>query len=120
MFFLQFHPPTALPVSTGLPWLPAAEQYWAVMVWLILPSIAAIWAVYLRKEERLRNMRRQVRRLEAKLDAAIPGRIPVLVDSVKTIQPPVRRPSTLTAQILVNPAAISDLPEFVSGTTQPV
>ena len=120
MLPIHFHPPSLLPVSAGLPWLLAAEQYWTVMVWLILPSIVAIWVAYLRKEERLRNMRRQVRRLEARLNAAIPSTVPAMVVPAKVPTPTIRRPSVLTAQILVNPVSIPCEPSFVAGTTQPV
>ena len=120
MFAIHLHPPNLLPMSAGLTWLPAAEQYWTVLVWFILPSIVAIWVVYLRKEERLRNMRRQVRQLEARLNVATPSAVPAMVVPAKVPTPTIRRPSALTAQILVNPVSIPCEPTFVSGTTHPV
>jgi|GEM_PF-5999795 hypothetical protein len=102
--------PSLLPA--GLPHVPEPGQLWAVMVWLIIPAVLAIWSVYFRQQENLRRARRRMRQLEARLAAGVPSR-PQPVFSIVTQVRPSPKPSSLTTRILL-PESEKAAPTFAS------
>lgn len=102
--------PLLLPV--GLPNLPEPGQFWAVVVWLIIPAVLAIWAVYFKHQESLRRARRRMRQLEARLAASVPAR-PQPVFSIVTQARPTAKPGSLTTRL---PLPVpTEAPAFAGG-----
>jgi hypothetical protein len=95
---------------------PTPAQFWAVLLWGVIPAIAGIWVVYRHQEERLRRAHRRLRQLEARL-AAIP--VPQAPVSSKggSLQSYLGnpRPSALTTRVMIPP-----VPGKPRGYTQPV
>ena len=85
-----------------VPWsvAPTPAQFWAVVVWGVLPAVAGIWIAYRQQQARLRQLHRRLRQLEARLDrtespqAPLPVRMPPAVSRNP-------RPSPLTTCILL-------------------
>lgn len=89
-------PPVRLPA--GLPAMPAPEQFWALLVWVIVPSVLVIWVNYYRQQESLRQVHRRLRQLEARLAASRPA-----TTTAPLARPAAAaaRPSSLTARLLL-------------------
>ena len=60
-------------LPSSLPAIPAPAQFWALIVWFVLPSIIGIWAAYAHHISRMRRASRRVRQLEIRLAASRPN-----------------------------------------------
>lgn len=96
-------------VAASLPGAPSPGQFWAVMVWMVLPITLGIWVVYFQQKERLRKIRRRLRQLEARLGALSPKQAAVSSSPAFSAARPAR-PSSLTARILIAPGPASPSP----------
>ena len=96
---------TAAPVGA-----PSPGQFWALMVWVIIPITLVIWMVYFQQKERLRKIQRRLRQLEARLcPPPRPEQTAIRVaPAFSATLPP--RPSSLTARILISPSPNSPPP----------
>ncbi len=98
---------------------PTPEQFWAVMVWGVIPAVAGIWLVYLHHQERLRRVHRRLRQLEARLACLTHNPLPSPPHSATAVPlqpvPKSPQPSALTARIFHPPAS-----EKVRSYTQPI
>ena len=104
-YFVISNAPAPPLLPAGLPASPSAGQFWAIMVWVLVPMALSIWVVYHHQQERLRKVHRRLRQLEAQLCATTPG--PAVVR--KSLPRPAR-PSSLTARILLPASAESPSP----------
>ena len=96
-------------ITAALPGAPSPGQFWALMVWVIIPIALAIWMVYFQQKERLRKIQRRLRQLEARLSSSPPGQTAIRVaPAFSATLPP--RPSSLTARILISPSPTSPPP----------
>ncbi len=89
--------------TAGLPAIASPQQFWAVVTWLILPSLVAIWTLYRRREDKLRRTHRRLRQLEARLAMANPTQVPAPSPFLRPAS--THRPSSLTARILLPASA---------------
>lgn len=71
-FFSAFSAPGAMFWPWSLPAVPAPDQLWAIVFWVVLPSLASVWLA--RHQERRRVMRvyRGLRVLEHRLATSVP------------------------------------------------
>jgi len=106
MAFISSIASSALPgfLPAGMPLQPGPAHFWAILVWVVIPSVLTIWLTYHHQQERLCRMQRRMRQLEARLagHAALSQKLPEVASPVSFRN--VKRPSTLTTCVLL-PAA---------------
>lgn len=107
--FVKFPSVSHSLIAAALPGAPSPGQFWAIMVWMILPITLGIWVVYFQQKERLRKIQRRLRQLEARLGAPSPGPAAISVSPAFSAVLP-SRPSSLTARILISPSPSSPSP----------
>lgn len=109
---------TALPSQSArlefLAVAPTPGQFWAVVVWGILPAAAGVWVVYRHQQMRMSRVQRRVRQLEARLATMEQA---LSAASAEMRPPSSRNPQSpsLTTRVRLYPAAGKG-----RGYTQPV
>lgn len=105
--------PLLLPL--GMPTVPTPDQFWAMMLWVVLPSLLTIWMAYHHHQEKMRRVHRRMRLLEARLASATPAQA-TLRTSFPRNPGTATRPVALTARIPAPaPAMASPFARVVTG-----